>query len=81
MESLADIRKAIKPLGFSVKTKSTSFGKHATYIHKESGQELTFNVFSPELLERWRPLIEWGKAHSKEIDAIRKEESIVGLKL
>lgn len=80
MKTVNDIRKAIKPLGFSLKTQALSWGTHATYKHIESGQSLSFNVFTPELLTRWKPLIDWIHAHKEELEAIREAEDVRGLK-
>lgn len=56
--TVSELRKVIKPLGFTVKTKTNSYGKTVTYVHINSKQELGFNVFTPELLERWKPLFD-----------------------
>jgi hypothetical protein len=79
MEKLNEVRKAIKPLGFGVKTKSTSFGKAATYYHIESGKELSFNVFTPETLATWKPLLDWRKANAQGLKVVRENENCVGL--
>jgi len=79
MKTINDIRKAIKPIGFNIKTKSLSWGKHATYFHIESKQELSFNVFTPELLEKWKPLFDWRKAHNNELKTVREFTNTIGL--
>lgn len=33
MKTLNDIRKALKPLGYNVKTKTYSFGRHMSFIN------------------------------------------------
>jgi hypothetical protein len=79
MNTLTDIRRAIKPLGFKVTTKTTSYGRHATYIHIESGEALTFNVFTPEKLAKWKPLLDWRAAHKTELQTVRVNEDCLGL--
>ena len=80
MKTIAELRKAIKPLGFKVKTKQLSWGPHATYVHIASGQELTFNVFTPELLERWKPLFDWRDAHGDALNDLYTNTGVVGLR-
>lgn len=80
MKTLAELRKALKLLGFTVKTKRLSWGPHATYVHLASGQELTFNVFTPDLLARWKPLFDWRDAHAKELDELKTTTGTVGLR-
>lgn len=55
------LRKELKPLGFTVRTKVFSFGRYATFRHVETGEDLTFNVFTSDQLERWQPLFDWGR--------------------
>lgn len=80
MKTINELRKAIKPLGFKVSVKSLSYGQHATFIHIESGENLNFNVFTPESLKRWRPLFDWIKEHNVDIQELREETGIYGLK-
>ena len=79
MATINDIRRLIKPLGFNVKTKSLSFGVYATFVHIESKQELNFNVFSAEQLERWKPLLDWKLANVKLLSDVKQETDIKGL--
>ena len=79
MKTLNELRKALKPLGYKVSTKSLSHGKHATY-HTLDGQSLTGNVFTPESLKTWRPLFDWLKEHDADIQELREYEGIYGLK-
>jgi hypothetical protein len=55
---LSVLKARLKPLGFKVKTKTLSHGKHATFHHTESGQDLTGNAFSPEAAQKWKPLMD-----------------------
>lgn len=57
-KELKELRKEIMPLGYRIKTKSLSHGRHATYVHVATGRELTANVFSPEQLKLWQPLFD-----------------------
>jgi len=56
IKQLNELRKEIKPLGYKVKTETLSWGRHLTYIHIESGENLTFNVATNEQIRRWKPL-------------------------
>ena len=55
---LTDLRKALKPLGFKVKTKSMSHGRHATITNLAGDRELTGNVFHGDQVEYWKPAID-----------------------
>ena len=79
MQTINDVRKAIKPLGFGLKTKSMSWGKAATYTHLASGAELTGNVFTAETREKWIALFDWRKANREALDVVRKSEVCSGL--
>lgn len=59
MQTINDLRKELKPLGFTVAIESQSYGKHAIYRHIATKEQLTFNVFTPDRLAVWGPLIEW----------------------
>jgi len=59
-KELQELRREIKPLGYKLKTKALSWGRHLTYVHIESKEEFTFNVYaSKEQLERWAPLVDY----------------------
>jgi len=58
---LKELREKIKPLGFKIKTKGLSWGRHLTYVHVESGEELTFNILTEEQAKRWKPLYDYLK--------------------
>jgi len=79
METLNDVRKAIKPLGFTVSTQKHSFGTSATYKHVESGEKLTYNVMNEERQKRWSPLVQWAKSNADSLKALQSKESISGL--
>lgn len=80
MKSLSDLRKALKPLGFRVKTAGLSWGRHATYGHTASGDWLTYNVFSQEQAERWAPLFNFIREHRDAIKAVAEAEDLKGLR-
>jgi len=79
MKTLSELRKELKAIGYKVKTKSMSYGRHATFVHIASDTELTFNVFTAETLETWKPLFDFKKANKESLDIIRKAEQIYGL--
>jgi hypothetical protein len=79
METLADVRKAIKPLGFTFNTKSLSWGLHATYKHIDTGDKLTFNVAPPETWNQWKPLLDWRKENKEQLKVVRENEDCRGL--
>ena len=79
IQSLSDLRKSIKPLGFKIKTEKMSWGKHVTYVHAETNQELNFNVCDNQTSERWTPLIEHLQAHREDVVALKNSEGIYGL--
>ncbi len=55
---LSDLRKLVKPLGYKVKTKALNFGRTVTYVHIETGAELTGNVFTTDTIKRWQALFD-----------------------
>lgn len=79
METLTELRAAIKPLGYKIKTQRLSWGPHATYIHTESDQECTANVFTPETLAKWTPLFDWIKTNADSLRELREKTGTVGL--
>lgn len=79
MKTIQDLRKALKPLGFTIKCKSLSWGYQATYVRKSDGMELCSNVFTPETLAEWRPLLSFVQEKREELTALRNETGIIGL--
>lgn len=75
---LKELRKQIKPLGYKVKTQSLSWGRHATYVHIESGEELTFNVATEEQVKRWKPLHDFLASVPEDTELFDGEEKIYG---
>jgi hypothetical protein len=78
LESLADIRKSLKPLGFTVKTKKLSWGRHATYVRISDKAEMPM-MFTAETLEEWKPLIAWRKDYRDDLKQVRNNEDCLGL--
>lgn len=54
--TIKELRKKLKPLGYTVRSKKLSWGRHITYVHVETGEGHVMSVFTPEQLERWTPL-------------------------
>jgi hypothetical protein len=77
-KELKELRKELKPLGFKIKTESLSWGRHATYVHVESGEELTFNVATQEQVERWKPLHDHLATIPEDAILVDKGEKIYG---
>ena len=79
MKTINDVRKALRPLGFTVKTLSSSLGRHARYVHISTKRELTGTVFSADSLAFWKPLIEWKTANRETLCKVREQEGLIGL--
>lgn len=79
MQTLAELRRAIKPLGFKIKTQTMSWGRHATYVRLSDNRELTYNVFTPEDLAQWNPLFDWLRDHTAEVLQVGATEDLRGL--
>ena len=77
--STKKLRAEIKPLGFTITTKSFSWGKNAIYKHISSGQLLTFNVFGKEHVERWGALLSFLEKNKERILAEWEGEKIYGI--
>ena len=77
--SIKKLRAEIKPLGFTITTKSFSWGKSAIYKHISSGQLLTFNVFGKEHIERWGVLLSFLEKNKGRILAEWEGEKIYGI--
>lgn len=75
MQTLIELRKVLKPIGFNVKSKNG----YATYIHINTKQELNFNVFTPELLSTWQPLFTWLREHREILQELRNNTGLIGL--
>ena len=69
METINEVRKAIKPLGFNIKIKSLSWGQHATYFRIIDKKEMP-SIFTSDTLPEWKPIIEWRKENRELLKAI-----------
>lgn len=78
LNTISDIRKAIKPLGFNIKTKQYSYGIHAAWFRLEDKRELP-TIFTEATLAEWQPLLDWRKEHKEELTAIKNSGLIYGL--
>ena len=76
MKTINEVRKAIKPLGFSVKTKSLSWGQHATYFRINDKKELP-TIFTSETIKEWQQLIDWRKENNESLKAINCKGLII----
>jgi len=79
LETINDVRKAIKPLGYKLKTNQISWGRAVTYIHIATNTELNFNVFTADSLATWKPLLDWLKDNREQLRVVRDNEGCIGL--
>ena len=80
MKNLTEVRAELKKLGpFSVKTKTSSIGRHATY-HRD-GQPFPTIFFDDCHRQRWMPLINWIEANKADLKKVQTAENIKGLVL
>jgi len=63
---IRELKQVLKPLGFKIKIRSMSWGRHATITNLAGDRELTNNVFTSDTLSFWKPAL----------DAIRAAGSI-----
>ena len=77
--TLEKLKSDIAALGFKMSTKTLSWGPQNTYVHKETKEKLNFNVFTPETIQVWKPLIDYLRDNRESIQALRKETGIYGL--
>ena len=92
MRTLAELRKELKKMGFNVRTKTLSWGRHATFFHIETGETkgVMVMVNSPEgkaVIERWKPFYEFQREHLEDLRYIARNEDgyetepLIGCKL
>ena len=79
MNTLNDLRRIIKPLGFNVKTRSLSWRQHATYVRLADKAELTGNVFTPETLAQWKPILDFRRDNRAALQSLREATGVIGL--
>jgi hypothetical protein len=78
METLSDVRKAIAPFGMTLKTKTFSFGRSASYCEKDAKHPIG-DVFSPETYARLNPFLEWREQNKETLKRVGKNEGVTGL--
>ena len=78
MKTLNELRKALKTINFTVKTKKWSHGTHALYEALD-GKKLTANVFSEYQYAMWEPLFAWKEEHQAELKILKENTAIIGL--
>lgn len=82
LKTIADVRKAINPLGFNVRVKSYSFGQAASYFCLDDKTKSSpGNVFTSITLEKWSPLFNWQRANEANLKQLTKETGITSLAL
>ena len=74
MKTLNDIRKALKTLGFKVRTVTFSWGRQAIYCDAD-GVEMP-SIFTNNSLAKWKPLIDWGRENQEMLTLLGKNEGI-----
>jgi hypothetical protein len=79
MNTIAELKKALKPLGYGVRIKTLSWGPHATYFRVEDKTNLTGNVFTAETLAKWTPLFNWIRDNAETLRELRQKTGTVGL--
>jgi hypothetical protein len=79
METLNELRKELKKIGFNIKTKTYSEFISATFIHIESKQELSFNCGDSSSWDLWKPLAVFCQEHKNDLLQIKNNEKITGL--
>ena len=78
MKTLRELRAAIKPLGFNVKTKQMSWGPHAVFTALDGTEMLgTVHVGKPDL---WTPLLDYLRDHAEDIQELWLETGMYGIR-
>lgn len=79
ISTIQQLRKELKELGYKVKTKTLSWGVHATYVDDHTGEEFTGTVHTAASLTTWLTLIEWLQANEDRLMIFTKLSEIRGL--
>jgi hypothetical protein len=78
--TLNQLRKELKKIGFTVKTETLSWGRHASIIHLESGLRVSKGgVYSKEQAEAFQPFHEFKEKHLQDFKDVKESEGIYGL--
>ena len=80
MKTLAEVRKAVKALGWSLKTKSYSFGTMASYSFGEYRLGDVIHASDKKTLSACATLNSFIEANKADLIAIGLEEGIGGLR-
>lgn len=82
METIAELRKALKAIGFKVKTEKMSWGRHATYQDLE-GNTLPFIYHGDGVYSNahWEPLNAFLLGNKTHLRELGKKENITGLQI
>lgn len=78
MNNISELRKALRKIGFNVKTKKMSYGTHATYFNLENKNELP-TMFTKESIIFWKPLLDFIKNNDNELKQLKSVTGIYGL--
>jgi hypothetical protein len=76
MKTIQDVRKAIAPLGFNIRTTSFSAGKFATWL---KGREKMPSIFTAAELKTWQPLLNWIKNNQVALGDVKRNTGCYGL--
>ncbi len=79
MNTLKELRKELKAIGFKLTTKTLSFGKYATY--KDIRNNELPSIFTTESKKHWQPLINLLTKNNDSLLKLSKEKNIIALSL
>jgi hypothetical protein len=78
--TLNQLRKELKKIGFTVKTETLSWGRHASIVHLESGLRVSkAGIYTKEQAEAFEVFHEFKEKHLQDFKDIKESEGIVGL--
>jgi hypothetical protein len=78
MNSLNELRKELKAIGYNVRTKTYSWGQSVRYFQISDGRELP-TIFTKESLEHWQPLLKFLRDNTARLKELNKRTKIYGL--
>jgi len=79
LRTLSDLRRALKAIGFALKTKAYSDFTGSTYVRLADKKVFPSVFFGEADIAQWQPLISFLKENKDAIKAIGKAEGITGL--